>query len=196
MLHASVENGLLLHFCPLIPAKALIFHGWFPNWKWWFWWMFPGPPENRNEGKKKKLDSGSLNQKTFRYLWRFYSLLFRDFFVAFPWLFRGPLLSRRTLECRKWGCNKWGFKGCLAACAGNRPKSAFFALFLPFSPFSGGPGEHLENPEKGGEKGLFPHISSDLLTPPSLKPPSAALQKQCLGLFRGFFVAFSWPSSV
>ena len=30
-----------------------------------------------------------LSQKTFRYLWRFYSLLF----VAFSWLFRGPLLS-------------------------------------------------------------------------------------------------------
>ena len=30
------------------------------------------------------------DQKTFRYLWRLDSLLFRDFFVAFPWLFRGP----------------------------------------------------------------------------------------------------------
>ena len=33
------------------------------------------------------------------------------------------------LECRKWGCNKWGFKGCLPFRSGNRPKSAFFALF-------------------------------------------------------------------
>ena len=32
------------------------------------------------------------------------------------------------------GCNKWGLKGCLAALPGNRPKSAFFALFLPFPP--------------------------------------------------------------
>ena len=39
----------------------------------------------------------NLNQKTFRYLWRFYSLLFRGFFVVFSWLFRGPLLSRKTV---------------------------------------------------------------------------------------------------
>ena len=63
-----------------------------------------------------------------------------DFFrVDFP-----PLLG-----CRKWGCNKWGLKGRLAALPGNRPKSAFFALFLPFSPSSGGCEEHLENPENG-----------------------------------------------
>ena len=42
------------------------------------------------------------------------------------------------LGCRKWGCNKWGLKGCLAALPGNRPKSDFFALFLPFSPFFAG----------------------------------------------------------
>ena len=34
-----------------------------------------------------------ISQKTFRYLWRFYSLLFR----GFSWLFRGPLLSRKTM---------------------------------------------------------------------------------------------------
>ena len=39
----------------------------------------------------------SDNQKTFRYLWRFYSLLFCGFFVVFSWLFRGPLLSRKTV---------------------------------------------------------------------------------------------------
>ena len=59
------------------------------------------------------------------------------------------------LECRKWGCNKWGFKGCLASCPGNRPKSAFFALFLPFSAFSGGPGQHLKSPENGGKRPFF-----------------------------------------
>ena len=32
--------------------------------------------------------SDSITQKTFRYLWRFYSLIFRGFLVAFPWLFR------------------------------------------------------------------------------------------------------------
>ena len=63
------------------------------------------------------------------------------------------------LGCRKWGCNKWGFKGCLAALPRNRPKSAFFALFLPFSPFSGGCEEHLENPENGGKR----PFSSDIL---------------------------------
>ena len=65
---------------------------------------------------------------------------------------------------------------CLAALPGNRPKSAFFALFLPFSPFSGGCEEHLGNAENGG-KGPF---SSDILRfafkPPSLKLPFAALQ--------------------
>ena len=63
------------------------------------------------------------------------------------------------LGCRKWGCNKWGLKGCLAALPGNRPKSAFFALFLPFSPFPRGCEEHLENPENGGKR----PFSSDIL---------------------------------
>ena len=64
------------------------------------------------------------------------------------------------LGCRKWGCNKWGLKGCLTALPGNRPKSAFFALFLPFSPFSGGCEEHLGNPENGGKR----PFSSDILS--------------------------------
>ena len=44
-------------------------------------------------------------------------------------------ISRKTtfdvlcFVCRKWGCNKWGLKGCLAALPGNRPKSAFFLRF-------------------------------------------------------------------
>ena len=63
------------------------------------------------------------------------------------------------LGCRKWGCNKWGLEGCLAALPGNRPKSAFSALFLPFSPFSGGCEEHLGNPENGGKM----PFSSDIL---------------------------------
>ena len=60
------------------------------------------------------------------------------------------------LGCRKWGCNKWGLKGYLGALPGNRPKSAVFALFLPFSPFSVGCKEHLENPENGGKRN--PHL--------------------------------------
>ena len=67
--------------------------------------------------------------------------------------------KRSQLGCRKWGCNKWELKGCLAALAGNRPKSAFFALFLPFSPFSGGCEEHLGNPENRGKR----PFSSDIL---------------------------------
>ena len=38
-----------------------------------------------------------LCQKTFRCLWRFYSLLLRGFFVAFPWPFHGPLLSKNSV---------------------------------------------------------------------------------------------------
>ena len=72
-------------------------------------------------------------------------------------------LARRfggeVLGCRKWGCNKWGLKGCLVALPGDRPKSAFFALFLPFSTFSGGCEEHLANPENGGKR----PFSSDIL---------------------------------
>ena len=49
------------------------------------------------------------------------------------------------------GVTNGGFKGCLAALPGNRLKSAFSALFLPFSPFSGGCEEHLGNPENGGK---------------------------------------------
>ena len=36
-------------------------------------------------------------QKNFRYLWRFTRYFTRYFFVAFPWLFCGPLLSRETV---------------------------------------------------------------------------------------------------
>ena len=81
-----------------------------------------------------------------------------------------------ALGCRKWGCNKWGLKGCLAALPGNRPKLAFRALFLPFSPCL-----VRRAPEKSRiseQKGLCPQISSDLLEPPSLKPPFAALKLQ------------------
>ena len=49
-------------------------------------------------------------------------------------------------------------------------KSAFFALCLPSSPFSGGQEQHLEI-QKTEEKNLFAQRSSDLLKPPSLKPP-------------------------
>ena len=63
------------------------------------------------------------SQKTFRYLWRFYSLLFRGFFVVFSWLFRSfpsqrdPQASSRLYEatnlsgrpscrCLPWGVHR------------------------------------------------------------------------------------------
>ena len=49
----------------------------------------------------------------------------------------------------------------------NRPFSSVFCLF---SPFYGGC-ESTWEIQKTEEKGLFPQISSDLLKPPSLKPP-------------------------
>ena len=76
------------------------------------------------------------------------------------------------MGCRKWGCNKWGLKGCLATLPGNRPFSPFFCLFHPFPEGPSSPWEF----QKTEEEGLFPQISSDLLKPPSLKPPFAALQ--------------------
>ena len=86
------------------------------------------------------------------------------------------------MGCREWGCNRWGFKGCLAALSGNRPKSAFFALFLPFSPFSGGPEEHLENPMR--KKAFFlryPRISLN----PHLLNPHLRHPNLCLCAFSG-----------
>ena len=74
-----------------------------------------------------------------------------------PVLFLALLLF--NLGCRKWGCNKWGFKGCLASLPGNWPRSVFFALFRPFSPFSGGCKEHLGNPENGRKR----PFSSDII---------------------------------
>ena len=54
----------------------------------------------------------------------------------------------------------------------NRPFSPFFCLFRPFPEGPKSPWKI----QKTEEKGLFPQISSDFLTPPSLKPPFAAPQ--------------------
>ena len=51
--------------------------------------------------------------------------------------------------------------------------SALSRPFLPFS-FLGGPEQHLEKPENGFFKAFLSQIYSDLLTPPSLRPPSFA----------------------
>ena len=71
--------------------------------------------------------------------------------------------------------------------ARNRPFSPFFCLFRPFP-------EDMKSTweiQKTEEKGLFPQISSDLLKPPSLKPPFAALQlwgsALTFGVFSGCF---------
>ena len=115
------------------------------------------------------MSAGNLDQKVYVY-------------AVFPSLILG---------CRKWGCNKWGLKGCLAALPGNRPKSAFVALFLPFSPFSGGCEEDLGNPENA----LFPQISSDFLKAPSLKPPFGAFWR-IRGLFETVSDTFGPPPSL
>ena len=85
---------------------------------------------------------------------------------------KSELQAKSRLVCRKWGCNKWGFKGCLATLASRSPKLPFYCLFRPFPE---GPESTLKIP-KTEEKGLFPRISSNLLKPPSLKPPFAAPQ--------------------
>ena len=75
--------------------------------------------------------------------------------------------QKKCLGCRKWGCNTWGLKECLAAPPGDRPFSPFFCLFRPFPEGA----KSTWQTQKTEEKGLFPHISSDLLKPPSLKSP-------------------------
>ena len=88
-----------------------------------------------------------------------------------------------VLECRKWGCNKQGLKGCLVALPGNRPFSPFF---LPFRRFQEGAKSTWEI-QKTEVKGLFPQISSDLLKPHSLKSPFTAFQ-----VFSDFFNYPGW----
>ena len=63
----------------------------------------------------------------------------------------------------------------------NRPFSPFFCLFRPFPEGTKSAWEI----QKTEEKGLFPQISSDLLKPPSLKPPFAALQGKFRSKIRG-----------
>ena len=64
----------------------------------------------------------------------------------------------------------------------NRPFSPFFCLFRPFP----GGAKSTWKIQKTEEKDRFPQISSDLLKPPSLKPPFAAPQGRArkLKLFR------------
>ena len=80
------------------------------------------------------------------------------------------MIFPQNLGCRKWGCNKWGLKGCLAALPGNRLKSAFFALFLPFSPFSGGC--EAGKSRKRRKKAFFLRYPQICLNPHLLNPHS------------------------
>ena len=103
-------------------------------------------------------------------------------------------LPKLTLDCRKWGCNKWGLKGCLATLLETLAFSPFFCLFCPFAE---GPKSNWKIQRISEEKRLVPQISSDFLKPPPLKPPFAALQVRsrslclCLRYFRGTFVGSS-----
>ena len=92
--------------------------------------------------------------------------------VGDPWKLQ---LQSPNLGCRKWGCNKWGLKGVwppFPEIRRNRPFSPFFCLYRPFPEGA----KSTWKIQKTEEKGLFPKISSDLLKPPSLKPPFVALQ--------------------
>ena len=69
------------------------------------------------------------------------------------------------------------------------PFLALFRRFSGFSPFSGGLEVHPGNPENGGES-PFPADILICLSPPSLKPPFAALKgipKNCLPKFSAKF---------
>ena len=93
----------------------------------------------------------------------------------------GPLLHLefKQLGCHKWGCNKWGLKGCLAALPGNRPKSAFFALFLRFSlfrPFAAFFGKS----RKRREKACFLRYPQICLNPHLRHPKTKSLQNKDL----------------
>ena len=80
-----------------------------------------GPPPRVRAAEGDGADSGVgadgrrgscyFSQKTFRYLLRFCSLLFRGFFVVFSWLFRGPHLLRKTV----FGRFSWLFRGFFVA---------------------------------------------------------------------------------
>ena len=86
------------------------------------------------------------------------------------------------------GVTNGGLRGVWLEISRNRPKSPFFCLFRPFPE---GPKSTREI-QKTEEK-VFPQISSDLLKPPSLKPPFAALQLLLFqGCSEGPKVKFPW----
>ena len=107
--------------------------------------------------------------------------------LVFPWFFQGfQGFGREGKSLVNLGfSNRWaaanggvingGLRGVwppFLEIGRNRPKSPFFCLLRPFPEGAKSTWEI----QKTEEKGLFPQISSDLLKPPSLKPPFAALQ--------------------
>ena len=100
------------------------------------------------------------------------------------WTSAGYLAPKLTLWAAAWaaangGVTNGGLRGVwppFLEISRNWPKSPFFCLFRPFPE---GAKSTWKIP-KTEEKGRFPQISSDLLKPPSLKPPFAALQSSFL----------------
>ena len=85
--------------------------------------------------------------------------------------------SQKNWAATNGGVTNGGLKGVwppVLEIGRNRPFSPFFCLFHPLPQGA----KSTWAIQKTEEKGLFPQISSDLLTPPSLKPPFAALQKK------------------
>ena len=67
-------------------------------------------------------------QKTFHYLWRFYFLLFRGFFVALSWLFRGPCCLEKHCLCPFRGFCGLFFLGNFTH---TRHREEFWPWFMP-----------------------------------------------------------------
>ena len=89
----------------------------------------------------------------------------------------GLCLSPKDWAAANGGVTNGGLRGVwppFLEIGRNRPFSPFFCLFRPFPEGAKGTWKI----QKTEEKGLFPQISSDLLKPPSLKPPFVALQKE------------------
>ena len=103
-----------------------------------------------------------------------------------------PLFSpKRNLAAANGGVTNGGLRGVwppFLEIGRNRPFSPFFCLFRPFSEGAKSTWEI----QKTEEKGLFPQISSNLLKPPSLKPPFAALQRK--SPFVSDFRSYGWAS--
>ena len=68
---------------------------------------------------------------------------------------RYPKELARQIGVPQWGCDKWGFKACLASSPGNQPNRPFSPFFCLFSPFPEGP-KSTWKIQKTEEKGLLP----------------------------------------